>query len=84
MFARVTATLGRMVGRTLTYVGTCPVCGHRFACIDLATSYRTVLMHHNMAPKTRCPGAGEPPVAGSVRYQVPGRPIVHDAGDRSV
>ncbi len=54
------------------------MCGQRFACFDLATSHVQVLMHHNSAPKTRCAGAGLPPVAGSVVYSVPGRPIVHE------
>jgi hypothetical protein len=73
-----------MGGTEVTYVGTCRVCGSRFACFDLATSHVLVLMHHNSSPKTRCDGAGAPPIEGSVMYWVPGRPIVHEIPEPDV
>ncbi len=59
----------------MTDVGTCPVCGRRFTVFSLATSGELVLLHHNDRPKARCPGAGGPPVPGSVSYQVAGRRV---------
>jgi hypothetical protein len=62
----------------VTEIGTCSECGHRFACIRLAASGALVVMHHNDRPKQRCPGAGSPPIEGSLTYQVAGRAITRD------
>jgi hypothetical protein len=40
-------------------------------------------MHHNDRPKERCPGAGSPPVEGSLSYQIAGRAIARDVPDES-
>jgi hypothetical protein len=37
-----------------------------------------VLFHHNDERMTRCEGAGQPPVDGSVAYQVTGRRITRE------
>jgi hypothetical protein len=64
----------------MTEIGTCPVCGRRYAVFHLATSGELALLHHNDRPQSRCAGAGGPPVAGSVSYQVAGRRI--ERGER--
>lgn len=56
-------------------IGTCTVCGRRFAMFRLATAGHNVIMHHNIETGRRCPGAGLPPVDGSVFYQVTGYAI---------
>src|SRR3978361_730264 len=42
-------------------IGTCPVCGRRFATFRLLTTGTLVLLHHNNEPKTPCEGARGPP-----------------------
>jgi hypothetical protein len=62
----------------MTEIGTCPVCGQRFATFRLVRSGARVLFHHNDERMTRCEGAGQPPVDGSVAYQVTGRRITRE------
>lgn len=59
----------------MTEIGTCAVCGRRFATFRLIRNGERVIFHHNDARMTRCEGAGKPPVPGSVHYQTTGRRI---------
>jgi hypothetical protein len=55
------------------------VCGQRFATFRLVRGGTRVLFHHNDERMTRCAGAGEPAVEGSLSYQVTGRRISREA-----
>jgi hypothetical protein len=59
----------------VTEIGTCAVCGRRFATFRLIRNGERVIFHHNDARMTRCDGAGKAPVPGSVHYQTTGRRI---------
>jgi hypothetical protein len=62
-------------------IGTCIVCGRRFAMFRLVTSGHNVIVHHNIETGIRCPGAGVPAVDGSVTYQVTGYAIRRQDAD---
>lgn len=64
----------------VTHVGTCSVCGRRFACVKPLRTTAVVVRDHNDAPFTRCLGAGAPPVDGTITCHVAGRRIVQPRG----